>query len=509
MSNPYAQFVQPPPRQSQQPNPYAQFVEPDTQSAPAPKPIAPAASAGSPMMDFLARPGTPLGTLRGYISRLGEQAGGGIEQAAHGIGDVVEGGVSRGVRQGNVATGLPRMALGTVQTMASPITAAVSPLVEPVIAPLADAVHAGISKPIEDLTGYPADITDQAALQVATLGLSKAGGAILGKTLKRGEKLDIPSNEALQAQADAAYKAADDAGVVIKPEAVQRTLDRLKAELAEAGYDVDLHPGAKVGLKRLQELADSGNPVTLKGVEIVRRVARDAASPLNKSDVKFSGKVVKNIDRMLNDISPDDVLMGNAQAGIGALNTARGLWGRVSKSELIDEALQKAERQAKNSGSGGNIDNAIRQRISALLNSKSKMRGFTAEEKAAMQRIVDGRGSIHSNLRWIGKMSPQGNGLMAMLSALGGGAALAGAMSPLAMALPAAGAIAKPISNAMTKGNAAQLSSLVRSGGKRMVTRPPSGATRMLSGGQRAADRIAPLIAPGISQDAQRKRLPK
>lgn len=131
----------------------------------APKPAAQDSGTGSVMLDFMTRPGTPLSGLKDYITRFMSSAGGGIDTAARGIGDTIDGNVTKGFKDGNVATGIPRVVLGTLQTMASPLTAAVSPVLDPVLQPVAQAVHDNIGKPIEDRTGYPSDITDAIALQ--------------------------------------------------------------------------------------------------------------------------------------------------------------------------------------------------------------------------------------------------------------------------------------------------------------------------------------------------------
>jgi hypothetical protein len=257
-------------------------------------------------------------------------------------------------------------------------------------------------------------------------------------------------------QAEADYKASEDAGVVLKPETIKEMVDKLTDELAQNGYHPRLQPTTAVALEELAAVA--GKPVTLKGVDIIRQVVNGAAQVTNAKDMRMAGKVVKRIDEMVRNLDDSKVTMGDAKNGIPALLRAREAWARVKKSEIIEEALARAQRQANKSGSGGNIDNAIRQQIGRILERPRLRRGFSKTELAQMEVIVNGRGSLHNILRRVGKLSPEGNGLMLMLSTLGGGAAVTGAISPFAMALPLAGAIAKPISNAMTRGSAARLS---------------------------------------------------
>lgn len=203
---------------------------------PVPAPMArPRPSTGSTMLDVMTRPGTPLGAVRDYAGRVVGDAGAGIERTAQGIGDTIEGNVTRGVSGGNVLTGLPRMGLGVLQTMASPISAAVSPVLEPVAPFIYDMVDKNGGQPVQDLTGYPKDITNDALLQILTAGTAKgvraavpradpteaalaerlmqhdvpvypgqlANSPILRNTYDLADKLSIYDNGAKQAQKDA------------------------------------------------------------------------------------------------------------------------------------------------------------------------------------------------------------------------------------------------------------------------------------------------------------------
>lgn len=420
------------------------------------------------------------------INRTASDFESGARTAARGVGDVlnsVQHAFSSGeskaptFQQGNLLTGVPRIAYGGLGAIFSPVTAAASPLLDPVAQPVGEAVNTYWSKPIEELTGYPADVTTPATIHALTLGLIKGGGAV-AKAVKPKIKSLIPHNgkttqqsapkptqqeaagknytmDEVRKQADEYYKASEDAGIVLKPETVKDMVDKLTDELGRNGYHQRLQPTTAVALEELANVA--GKPITLKGVDTIRQVVNGAAQVTNAKDMRMAGKVIKRIDEMVRNLDESKVMMGDAATGVPALLKARDAWARVKKAEIIEDALARAQRQANKSGSGGNIDNAIRQQIGRIVNTPRLRRGFSKSELALMDKIVNGRGAVHDILRRVGKLSPEGNGLMLMLSSLGGGAAMTGAISPLAMALPIAGAIAKPISNAMTKGGATTL----------------------------------------------------
>lgn len=184
MANPFDKFDK---EETNKPNPFDAIDDAKSN---------PRGSTGSPTLDFMTREGTPLGVLRDYLSRFGESAKGGIDRAAQGIGDTIEGNVTKDFKHGNVLTGIPRMGLGVVQTMASPVTAAISPLLEPIAEPVYSAMNDYVGKPIEQATGYPADITNDLALQAATAGGAKAiRGAMPKTTVHNAHLADHLMNE--------------------------------------------------------------------------------------------------------------------------------------------------------------------------------------------------------------------------------------------------------------------------------------------------------------------------
>lgn len=397
-----------------------------------------------------------------FFTRQGEDAQAGMSQMSQGVNRMGRGGVA------DIGLGAIQTGMGAMGYVGSPISAALRPISEP--------INNLVSQPIEKATGIPKEVTTP-VLTAFTPGLGiipAKGRATPKQTLARVPERPatppqgrdaIPTNEMLRNQANEAYTQADEAGVIIKPEAVQHMNDRLQAELADFGYDPELQPAGAVLLRRLNEAAQKGN-ITLKGLDQLRKIANNAGNVTNKSEMKVTGKVVKNIDRTLRELQPEDVLTGNAEAGVAALQRAREAWSRLSKSELLDKVLDQAKRQAERSGSGGNLENAIRQKIDGLLNSPSKLRGFTEEEIGIMRKIVSGRGPGHSIARLLGKLSPSGNGLMFGLSTFAAG-------SNPALAIPAGiGLLSKPVSTALTKGGAARLSETIRRGRQRPGNQP-------------------------------------
>lgn len=268
----------------------------------------------------------------------------------------------------------------------------------------------------------------------------------------------IPSVEELGRYARSAYKAADDAGVIINPESTQRLAASIKQQLAEDGFDTALHPGVSAVLNRLDGL--EGQNVTLKGMDIIRRVASNAAGDVTRPDQqRLVSKMIDQIDDFVGGLKPADVLAGNSREAANQMLRARSLWTRMKKAEKVDAAILKAERRAASTGSGGNADNAMRQNVRALLDNPRTARGMSAAEKKAAERVVRGT-PVQNALRLAGKLAPTGVVSGTLSSAAGYG--LAG---PVGIGLPALGAGAKAIADRMTLRNVERLSQLIRSGG--------------------------------------------
>ncbi|EIM25755.1 hypothetical protein [Microvirga lotononidis] len=331
-------------------------------------------------------------------------------------------------------------------------------------------------------TGHDTDVGDGALYgaiggavgNVAGEGIAKAVGKAAG-AFSAAPK--IATSQELKEAAEAAYQKADDAGIVIAPKGLETLKGKVETQLAERGYLPALHPRIGAALQELDRI--QGQPITLKGMDLFRRVASNAASSADASERAIAKKIIGEIDGFVGDLGYGDVVMGDVREGVKALKEARELWTRIKKTEMVDDLKAKAQRRADSTGSGGNVDNAIRQNLRRILDDPKKARGFTKDERLALEAIV--RGSTAQNIaRLIGKLSPQGNGLMAMLG-LGGAAAF----GPAALAVSGAGAGAKFLADRATPANVEKLSRIIRAGGDASATRAAPNALQVLADSER------------------------
>jgi hypothetical protein len=119
----------------------------------------------------------------------------------------------------------------------------------------------------------------------------------------------------------------------------------------------------------------------------------------------------------------------------------------------IQEAIANGGRRAAKSGTGGNVDNAVRQEVDKAGGDLS----LTPEEQAQRDRTVLGD-RLTNAARYVGKLDPTSGGLSAMLHLMST-IPTGGANMPFA----AAGFGARKLAEARTLANGRQLSQMILS----------------------------------------------
>jgi hypothetical protein len=321
---------------------------------------------------------------------------------------------------------------------------------------------------------------------------------VASKVLPAKTASKVPDLEKLRQAADDAYTAADNAGVIVNPQSVQRLRSNVQQKLTDFGYHPQNQPGVKAALDEIDRLSE-GN-VTLKGLDILRRVAKNAYTPTNPSQNAASQIVVGEIDDFMKGLNAQDILTGDKVAGLTSLRDARELWTRVRKNEKLVDAIESAALRAASTGSGGNVENATRQNLRRMIDPTSRSKtAWTPDETKAIDEIV--RGTPSQNLlRLIGKLSPQGNGLMAALG-------IGGAMTNPALGIPSlAGLGAKHMADKGVQQGVQALDELIRSGGSQAQLQAAQATLRSLSQAQREA--VARVVQMSIIKTRARDEQP-
>lgn len=288
-------------------------------------------------------------------------------------------------------------------------------------------------------------------------GLAPGGAARLATKAPKAAM----SVEDLRGATNAAYEKTRNLGVAYAPATYDNMLAKIVNETKADGISPDRHKDAYSFM--VDMIGARGKPLTLTELDQLRqRVRRDLitpsyGNPAKAADAHFGQIMLDNIDEMIANAGPGDMVAGSAKDAANAIITARSLNTRLRKSELLQDAVEKAKLNAAASGSGGNVNNAIRQQIKGILTNPKKVKAFTAEERALMQKVIEG-GPTENFLRLVGKLSPSGNGLMAALG-IGGTA-----MNPALAAAPIAGLVAKNIADKGTINKVTRLQNVVAGG---------------------------------------------
>ena len=302
--------------------------------------------------------------------------------------------------------------------------------------------------------------------------VGQAAGATVRSALGRGAPR-IPSIDNMYAIRNQAYGVVDRLGARYTPGSYNMLLASIRHAAARDHISTMRHPRATSMLQDMEAAratwARPDSPTLTELDQLRQVIRRDVVNAGDDAEAHFGDMMMDQIDNFIDSATPAQMAAGNPRAAAAAIREARHANTQLRKAEMIETALTRAARRAASTGSGGNIENTVRQNIRGILDNPNRVRAFTQEERQIMEQIVAPASRTQDTLRLIGKLSPSGNGLMA---ALGIGATAANPM----FAIPAgAGIAAKRISEGMTQGRVNRLEQLVRAGGV-AAPRPLTGA---------------------------------
>ncbi|WP_146684143.1 hypothetical protein [Thioclava sediminum] len=270
-----------------------------------------------------------------------------------------------------------------------------------------------------------------------------------------------PSSEALRAEGRAAYDAIDRANVQIQPQAFDRTRQRILNMLRQnTGFDELPGPGSLTpnSARAMEIMRQAGDRMAkeptaalpFKSLDQMRRQAGAAAGNFaNKTDQKAGMEIISGLDDLVKNLAPGDVVSGDVQALKTLIPKARDVWSRMSKSQMIDDAIEAGQNNYLSGGASG-----IRNQFKRILSNKKLAAKFTEAEKAAMRKVVNG--SMGSQI-----MNLLGGGL-GQLGQIGAGFGLGGPAGAAAGAVT--GSLARRGSEVIASRNAEIARAMVANG---------------------------------------------
>mgnify|MGYP003647819846 FL=1 len=250
--------------------------------------------------------------------------------------------------------------------------------------PVGDAISSTeslLGNSVLEATGSPELAAVAHSLPTAALELFGVKG-LKGSKLK-GQRLSSNVGEAIQQASpafndiktakNAAYLELDNLGVKIKAETFDKFADNLTKKLNKEAIDQTVTPKSFAALQRI--IDQKGTPKTLSEMDTIRKAARAAANDIDKSDARLGNIIIGEIDDGLDNLS---VEIG------GKFKNARSLAQKGFKSQEMQDLIENASLQASG------FENGLRIGARQLLKNKKRIKGFTADERAALRDLVEG-----------------------------------------------------------------------------------------------------------------------
>lgn len=400
----------------------------------------PFAEPAAPSKGILGKAAEPITsypeTYSGMVSDATSQMGAGVSQAREALAAQPQTPAEKGQAALDFVGGVGKTALGGLGYVTSPINAALRTVV---------------GKPVEEATGIPKEYTEFGAS--LALPIPKKIPSI-GVTTRNA----APTVEELKGAATAAYQSPAIQGLEIKAPALTNFGQQTRAELNAMGFDENLAPKTFGILSRLEN-APAGSTVTGRNIESIRRTFGKAAGSTDPTERQAATEIINRMDGWIGGIKPQDVIAGDTTAAAATAAEARGNYAAAKRSETITDAVERGNQNAAAANSGANTENALRQRIKAIIQNPRERRGYSPDELKQMGQIV--RGSYTGDIvRAAGNILGGGGGLGTMLTS-GVGAAASG--SAWGAALPVLGFGFKKLGSVLTNNQISKLDEMVRS----------------------------------------------
>lgn len=300
-----------------------------------------------------------------------------------------------------------------------------------------------------------------AAMPIAGAGLNAALNRYTQGRAVRQAASGAPSSEELRAMGNAAYRQIDEAGVAVRPDAVGRSLDdiieALRAEGAGYRGAETVLPGSRAVMSAAEDIAgglDNRGAVPFSELDMFRRYVGNASAsnPANRADTRATSMVIGQLDDMVDNLTPSNIASNNPadlETLQEVLPRARDIWARMSRSQLLDDAIENSENYLSGGASG------IRNQFARILRSPQLSRGFTDAERQVMRRVA--QGSLPEQIVYLAA-SGMGN-----IASVGAGAALGGLTGGLAGVGASAGL--RRVAEALARRNAETARAVVANGG--------------------------------------------
>jgi hypothetical protein len=269
---------------------------------------------------------------------------------------------------------------------------------------------------------------------------------------KKPSILDIaPSSENLAAESTKYFNKAKDSGVELNPEYFSNMMKSVGSDLREFGYDARTMPKVAVALENLQR---TDLPKDFQELSVLRRFIRNAQRSKEPDEKMVATRLKSEFDDYIANM-PESSIVGGNKEGLADWKKARDSYTKLSKSEVFEDMLDKAEiRDSKLS-----TEQYLHNKLLQLSEDDKRMKLFLPEEQEAIRQAAKGTGmqNFMANAAKYNLKNLSTSTLGALLGFGVGGV-------PGALVAPALGAAAKYQATKIRKKDVNKLAAMMRAG---------------------------------------------
>jgi hypothetical protein len=262
-----------------------------------------------------------------------------------------------------------------------------------------------------------------------------------------------PTSANLAEESTRYFNKAKQSGVELNPEYFGNMMVSIGGDLRELGYDARTMPKVAAALDQLQ---NKDIPKDFQELSVLRRFIRNAQRSKEPDEKMVATRLKNEFDDYIANM-PDSSIIGGNKEGLADWKKGRDIYAKLSKSEVFEDMLDKAEiRDSKLS-----TEQYLHNKLLQLSEDDRRMRLFTPEEQEAIRSAAKGTG-MQNFLAAAGKYNLKNISATTMGSLLGLG--LAGPVG--AIVAPLLGGIAKYKATKIRKGDVENIAAMVRAGKK-------------------------------------------
>ena len=292
--------------------------------------------------------------------------------------------------------------------------------------------------------------------------LAGYGGSAASRKLT-APKIPLYTPQMAKAEAAQSYAKVKQAGVEIKGQSLERTLDDIQARLTstEGGLvpAIKEHGDVLARIEGFRTAAKTGK-VSFENLDALRSgvvtAVRESKDPAQK---RMLGMFVEDLDKKIANLQPNDIVGGkgtNLGEALSSVREAREAWRRGAKATILEDIIDVSQRRGEApTASEGEL---IRNGFKTLYADKKKMKMFNKEEQEVIRQVVAGGGTGENILAMAARFNPQRSQLMTV-----GYVGAGGFGGPLAVVPAAAGYVSdkalKAIQNTAAKNAMSQIAS--------------------------------------------------